>query len=235
MNSRAIKDYFRAFRWKKLFSTELFMFYFWMLFGPLQFMEVADKKVAALLIYYCGAVLLLVAMLGISLNPVGLPKLMFLCPMCERQREDYVRTRFWVRFLIPAAMFVLVRAILWVIFPQDIFYLLIDLMFLMGLNGASFMSTTGSMKALEATKDQPRLLKEKLLKGMDVKGLLVFLIGVVAWFIACAGIADGGSEHWIVWAITLAVFVWQVWLTVKMLGYVKYLIPLASDYERMNV
>lgn len=237
MNSRAVIDYFRAFRLKQLVVAESLLMYIYLLIGPVYFLrpEDGDGVGAALAIYYCGMIPMLLGMTGMRLNPVGLPKVMYLCPMTQRQREDYVRTRFWARFCVPALAFVIVRAIWWIVFPIQAFYLLMDAMFLMGLLGASFMTTTGSIKGLEATKNQPKLLREKELKGMDIKGMLSFLIGVLSWFFASAGVSDGGQIHIAVWITALIVFAWQVWLTVKMLGYVKYLIPLASDYERMNV
>ncbi|MBE5882452.1 MAG: hypothetical protein E7289_09130 [Lachnospiraceae bacterium] len=237
MNSRAIKDYFRAFKVKELIVAETIIIYIYLLVGPFYFLRPEDGDVvnAALWIYYCGAAPLLLGMTGMRLNPVGMPKLMFLCPMSRKQREDYVRTRFWARFAMPALMFVIARVILWIVYPQQPFYVLMDAMFLMGLLGASFMTLTGNVKAMEATKNQPKLLREEEMKGVDMKGLLSFLIGVLTWFVSSAGIADGGKIHIAVWFMVLAVFAWQLWLTVKMLRHVKYLIPLASDYERMNV
>ncbi len=235
MTSRAIKDYFRAFKVRELVVAETLMLYIYLLIGPIYFLRPKEGNVdtATLWIYYCGAILLLLGMTGMRLNPVGMPKLMFLCPMSRKQREDYVRTRFWARFTVPALMFVIARGILWIVYPQQPFYLLVDAMLLMGFLGASFMTTTGKFKTLEATKDQPKLLREKELKGMDVKGLFVFLIGVVTWFISCEGIAYGSRINVAVWIMVLAVLACQVWLTVKMLRYVKHLIMLACDYERM--
>lgn len=237
MNSRAIRDYFRALKIKGAFVNETTILFIYLLVGPFYFLQPHGKDALqdTFWIYYCGAVPLVFGMNGMRLNPVGLPKLMFLCPMNRKQREDYVRTRFCARFFVPALMFVIPRGVLWMVFPQQPFYLLMDVMFLLGLLGASFLTTTGSVKVLEATKDQPKLLREKELRGMDVKGLFAFLIGVITWFLSSAGIADGGEIHVAVRLTLAAVFAWQVWLTVKMLGYVKYLIPLASNYERMNV
>lgn len=234
MNSRAIKDYFRSFHWKKLYSPELFMFYFWLLLGPNMYWDKEYRVMEVFLIYYSGAITLLLGMSGMHLNPVRLPKLMYLLPMNRQQREDYVRTRFWIRFLAPALAFVIVRGIAWIIYPAQIFYLLIDVMYVLGLFGGSCLTVGGKVTTLEASKDQPKFLREKEIKGIDGKGLLVFLIGVVAWFIGCMCISEKAQPHWVVTVLTALVLVWQVWLSVKMIGHVKYMIPYVCDYERMN-
>nr|MBQ8253377.1 hypothetical protein [Lachnospiraceae bacterium] len=237
MNSRAVKDYFRSFHLKQLVAAESVLLYIYLLVGPVYFLEPHGKEAisVAMAIYYCGMVPMLLGMTGMRLNPIGLPKIMFLCPMSFSQREEYVRAKFWARFWIPAILFIVIRLIWWIVFPVQVLYLLADAMLLLGMLGGCFMTLTGSNKALEATVNQPKLLREKEIKGVDVKGLLSFLIGVLTWFAASAGIADGGKVHIAVWIVAFLLLLWQVWMTVKMLACVKFLIPLACDYERMNV
>ena len=237
MSSRAVKDYLRSFRLKQLVSAENALLYIYLLIGPSYFLNLPGEGVrgAALAIYYCGMVPLILGMSGMRLNPIGLPKMMFLCPMSLTEREDYVRAKFWARFYVPALLFAVVRIVLWIIFPTQLFYLLLDFMLVFAMLGASFMTLTGRNLALEATVNQPKLLTEKEIKGVDIKGLLSFLIGLLAWFVASAGVADGEKIHIAVWIVTVLLLVWQIWLSAKMLGSVKYLIPLACDYERMNV
>ncbi len=237
MSSRAIKDYFRAFRLKQLVAAESVLLYIYLLLGPVYFLRPQDGDLvgATLAIYYCGMIPMLLGMTGMRLNPVALPKIMYLCPMSGKQREEYVRTKFWARFCAPALLFSTVRIICWIVFPVSVFYLLIDAMLILGMLGGSFMTLTGSMKALEATKNHPKLLREKEMRGVDTKGLLSFLIGLLTWFLATAGIADSNPIHIVVWIATVLLLIWQIWLTVKMLGCIKDLVPLACDYERMNV
>lgn len=237
MNSRAVKDYFRSFRLKELFSAESALLYIYLLVGPIYFLEPHGKDAVgmAMAVYYCGMIPMVLGMTGMRLNPIGLPKLLFLCPMSLSQREEYVRTKFWTRFWVPALLFVVVRIVVWIVFPIHPFYLLTDLMFLLGMLGGSFMTLTGNVKALEATKNQPKLLREKEIKGVDTKGLLSFLIGILTWFVVGSGVADGGKAHIAVWIVGGLLLIWQIWLSVKMLACIKYLIPLAVDYERMNV
>ena len=237
MNSRALKDYFRSFRLKQLVSAENALMYIYLLIGPIYFFDLpgADARGIAMAVYYCGMIPLILGMSGMRLNPIGMPKIMFLCPMSLAQRETYVRAKFWARFYVPAFVFVVVRMILWVVFSTQIYYLLLDFMLVFAMLGASFMTLTGRNLSMEATVNQPKLLKEKEIKGVDVKGLLSFLLGILAWFVASAGVADGEKIHIAVWIITILLLVWQIWLSVKMLECVKYLIPLACDYERMKV
>lgn len=234
MNSRAIKDYFRSFHWKKMFSVQLFMFYYWLFFGPIMCWDKECRSMEVILIYYSGAVTLLLGMSGMHLNPVRLPKLMYLLPMNREQRESYVRTGFWIRFLAPALAFTIVRGIAWILYPVQSFYLLIDVMYVLGLLGACCLTVGGKVSTMEATKDQPKFLQEKGIKGIDIKGLLVFLTGVIAWFVGGLCISEKAQLHWVVTILTALVLVWQAWLSVKMIGHAKYLIPYVCDYERMN-
>lgn len=237
MSSRALKDYLRSFHLKQLVSAENALMYIYLLIGPTYFFDLpgADERGIAMAIYYCGMIPLILGMSGMRLNPIGLPKVMFLCPMSLSQREEYVRTKFWARFYVPALVFAVFRIILWIMFPAQIYFLLLDFMLVLAMLGASFMTLTGRNLSMEATVNQPKLLKEKEIKGVDIKGLLSFLIGILAWFVASAGAADSGKVHIAAWIITLLLLIWQIWLSVKMLRCVKHLIPLACDYERMNV
>ena len=237
MSSRAVEDYLRSFRIKQFVSAENALLYIYLLIGPVYFLEPHGEitRSMAMAVYYCGMVPLIVGMSGMRLNPIGLPKIMFLCPMSLSQREEYVKAQFWARFCFPALVFVVLRIVLWIVIPTQIYYLLLDFMLVFAMFGASFMTLTGRNLALEATVNQPKLLKEKAIKGADVKGFLSFLIGLLAWFVASAGVADSGKVHIAVWIITVLLLIWQIWLSVKMYGCIKYLIPLACNYERMNV
>lgn len=237
MSSRALKDYLRSFHLKQLVAAESVLLYIYLLIGPMYFLDLpdADARGAAIAIYYCGMIPLILGMTGMRLNPIGLPKMMFLCPMSLAEREEYVRAKFWARFCVPASVFAVVRIVLWIVFPAQLFYLLLDIMLVLAMLGASFMTMTGRNLALEATVNQPKLLKEKEIKGADTKGLLCFLIGLLAWFFSSVGATGNGKVHIAAWIITLLLLIWQIWLSVKMLRCVKHLIPLACDYERMNV
>ena len=233
MNSRAVKDYFASFRLKMLITSESVFLYFWMLAGPVMYWD-KGQTTKAELIYYIGVLPLIFAMSGMHLNPVRLPKLMYLLPMNREQREDYVRTRFWIRFFVPATLFVVARGIAWILYPVRIFYLLIDAMYVLGLFGGSCLTVGGKVTTIEASKDQPKFLREKEIKGIDVKGFFVFMTGIVAWYIGGIGISENAKVHWIVVILAALLVVWQVWLSVKMIGHVKYMIPYVCDYERMN-
>ena len=237
MNSRAVKDYFRAFRFKQFVTGESVLMYIYLLVGPIYFLEPHGQVAVsvAMAVYYSGMLPLILGMTGMRLNPLGLPKVMFLCPMSRKQREDYVRAMFWTRFCVPVLVFAIVRIIGWIVCPVNAFFLLTDFMLVFAMLGASFMTLTGRNLALEATVNQPKLLREKEIKGVDVKGLISFLIGLLAWFVEAAGVADSGKIHIAVWIVAVLLLIWQIWLSAKMLGCVKYLIPLACDYERMNV
>ncbi len=237
MSSRAVKDYLRSFRLKQLVSAENALLYIYLLIGPSYFFNLPgeEARVFSLAVYYCGMIPLILGMSGMRLNPIGMPKIMFLCPMSRQQREEYVRAKFWARFYVPALLFAVVRIVLWMLYPAQIYFLLLDCMLIFAMLGASFMTLTGRNLAMEATVNQPKLLKEKEMKGIDVKGLISFLIGILAWVVASAGVTDDGEIHIAVWIVTVLLLIWQIWLSAKMFGSVKYLIPLACNYERMNV
>ena len=237
MDSRALKDYFRAFGFKELVTGDSALMYIYLLTVPMfssDMLGSADTVHAAISIYYCGMIPWILGLIGMRLSPIGLPKVMFLCPMSKERRENYVRTRLWVRFFVPLFLFIVWRAVLWIVASVHVFYVLSDAMLALGLLGDSFATLTGRKVALESMKNQPRLLLEKEIKGVDTKGLISALLGLVGWILAFFGIADGGGIHMAIWVLAVFVLVCQILLSVKMLGCVTYLVPLACDYERMN-
>lgn len=230
MNSKAFRDYFRSFRRKEVWEAVKWApIYIWLLAGPYHVWGEENAR-AALCFYYSGAIPVILRLVERRVYPLGLSKLQHLCPMNRKQKEDYVRTQFWAGFLVALFVFLSLQVVCWIVFPQQIFYILLDLMMILGLLGISFASPVSNLMAPEKLK----AFREKELKGTAMKGFLTAIIGIVSWFIIATFVADGGKIPLWIWGVTVISLIGQLWMTVSMLGRVKYLVALASDYERTN-
>lgn len=108
MLKRVLVDYIRSFRWKKFvrMNRETSSFFLWysivylLIVFPLLNEEIGDSMYSRVG-YYLWAVTFLIGMLGLELFPLRLPKIMFLCPMNQRERKQYISNVFWVRIFVP--------------------------------------------------------------------------------------------------------------------------------------
>ena len=230
MNSKAFRDYFRSFRRKEVWEAVKWApIYIWLLAGPYPVWR-EENACAALCFYYSGAIPVILRLVERKVYPLGLSKLQHLCPMNRKQKEDYVRTQFWAGFLVALFVFLILQVICWAIFPQQIYYILPDVMMILGLLGISFASPVSNLMEQEKLK----AFREKELKGTATKGLLTAIFGICSWFIVAIYVADGEKIPLWIWIITVILLAGQLWMTLSMLGRVKYLAVLASDYERTN-
>lgn len=231
MNSKAFRDYFRSFRWKEVWKAIGLAspLYIWFIVGPFPAWNGENADVVAFF-YYSGAFSVMLRLIERRVYPLGLSKLQHLCPMSRKQKEDYVRTQFWVGYIIALMLFAVLQIIFWILFPQNIYYILPIIMMIVGLLGISFATPVSNLMALEKVK----AFREKELKGVNVKGLIVALIGIISWSIVTVFMTDGGEIPLWIWIVTAILLIWQLWMTFSMLGRIKYLVALASDYERTN-
>lgn len=231
MNSKAFRDYFRSFRRKEVWKAIglAIPLYIWLMVGPFPAWDGENADVAAFF-YYSGAFSVMLRLIERRVYPLGLSKLQHLCPMSRKQKEDYVRTQFWVGFMVAFALFAFLQIIFWIVFPQEIYYILPVIMLVVGLLGISFSAPVNNLMEPEKLET----FREKELKGVNVKGLIVVLIGIISWSIVTVFITDGGEIPLWIWIVTAILLIWQLWMTFSMLGRIKYLVALASDYERTN-
>lgn len=231
MNSKAFRDYFRSFRGKEVWKAigQASPIFIWLMVGPVTAWN-GEYSEAAAFFYYSGAFPVMLRLIERRVFPMGLSKLQHLSPMNRKQKEDYVRTQFWAGFIIALMFFVVLQIIFWILLPQDIYYILPVVMMVTGLLGISFSAPVSNLMEPEKLK----VFRGKELKGINVKGLIVMLIGVVVWLIVTIFMESGGKIPLWIWIVTVVLLIWQLWMTTSMLGRVKYLVALASDYERTN-
>ena len=111
----ALTDYFNCFKWKN-FKNKANKFQFWWpflyagLIMPMSsgwFRNLTDGK----LYYHMAILTVLIAMIGFNLS-LKLPRQMFLIPLNQRQRSQYVTIVFFIRILIPTTFYSIAGAIL---------------------------------------------------------------------------------------------------------------------------
>lgn len=231
MNSKAFRDYFRSFRGKEVWKAIGLAspLYIWLMVGPYPAWNGEYADVAAFF-YYSGAFPVMLRLIERRVYPLGLSKLQHLCPMNRKQKENYVRTQFWVGFLVALFLFIILQAVCWIVFPQQLYYLMLDAMMILGLFGISFAAPVSNLMAQEKVK----AFRENELKGTNIKGLVSAILGIVSWLLVATFVADGGEIPLWIWIVTVILLIWQLWMTFSMLGRIKYLVALASDYERTN-
>lgn len=231
MNSKVFRDYFRAFRgrevWKAIGLAS--PVYIWLMVGPYIAWK-GEHALAATFFYYSGAFVVILRLIERRVFPMGLSKLQHLCPMNRQEKEDYVRTQFWTGFMVAFVLFAVLQIIFWMVYPQEIYYILPVIMLVMALLGISFSAPVSTL--MESEKQE--VFREKELKGVNTKGVIVALTGIISWSIVTVFVTDGGEIPVWIWVVTAALLLWQLWMTLSMLGRIQYLLAYASDYERTN-
>ncbi len=239
MNSRVVRDYFRSFKMKKKAVFErLFTMLapFWV---PILYsVDIVSEEQSGLYgwIYFFGMIVLTIGMLGIAMNPLQVPKVMYLCPLSEEERKEYLSKLFQIRFWIPASIFIIGRGVAWILLPISVAYLIFDVMLLFAIYASNYLIVTGDITLMWERERQPKLMKEKELAGMGIKSLLSIGIGGVLWLIMSTDIEESmepPSMYFMGFAIVF--FIWQLYLTIRLAGYKSRLISFACDYERMWV
>ncbi len=102
MRKRIIQDYFEAFRWSK--SKEAYKKGSWYTFFCFLFIVPVNSKFyeneRKALAYLCIVIPIMFCMFSSTLHPMRLPKVMFLCPMQESERREYIVQSCWLRMSI---------------------------------------------------------------------------------------------------------------------------------------
>lgn len=103
MWKRALYTYFMAFRWsnlKKIYNfSNIWAFTYLLILAPINFSILEkDNGLAA---YYFRVLPCALIMLNHLLVPLALQKKMFLCPMQQEERKEYVRCLLWIKLMVP--------------------------------------------------------------------------------------------------------------------------------------
>lgn len=103
MLKKVVLDYMDSLRWSRIknahnFSTAWFYIYMLTIFPMLLSINETLTKLGA---YYLGIVPLLFGTLSVSVVHLRLPKQMFLCPLTQSERKQYVWQLFGIRLFVP--------------------------------------------------------------------------------------------------------------------------------------
>ena len=104
MVKRALHDYALGFRWRNLVQLyKKSMLFVWiLLFNFLNTVNsLLDESTSGTIVYLVWSTIFLFGLIGMTLSPLKLPKVMFLSPMNEQERKQYIQISFWVQILIP--------------------------------------------------------------------------------------------------------------------------------------
>lgn len=109
-----MRDYFQAFHWKnnkeRYKSNRWWMYIYFIFFLPLMSSEL--RTFEGWLGYILIMLPFLFTMFASVLQPMAMPKLMYLCPMSRDMRREYIRKSCYFRTMVPIIMSILVVAIL---------------------------------------------------------------------------------------------------------------------------
>lgn len=115
MVKRALYDYIACFRWRNFVDVyKKSMLFIWIaIFNLLNtWNSLWNESKSGVAIYFVWASIFFFGLIGMAMCPMKLPKIMFLSPMNESQRRQYIKISFWVRIIVPTLIGILVGVIL---------------------------------------------------------------------------------------------------------------------------
>ena len=104
MVKRALYDYISGFRWKNLgVLYKKSMIFVWISFFNFftSLDAIWDESTGGTIVYLVWSSVFIFGLIGMTLSPLKIPKVMFLSPMNEKERKQYIQISFWVQVLIP--------------------------------------------------------------------------------------------------------------------------------------
>lgn len=228
MTKQVIRDYFSAFHWEKIkefYKNGGWFFFLNMTVILPMFVRIFDSAIGAVN-YYFALVPLEFAMFAAPLHPVALPKIMYLCPMSETERREYITKAFWFKFAVPVVVSGFCMSVLLALGVTDLLQagmvllenILVGLAF--GLDGrAAFLGEAG--------------FREPVIKDLRDWQPIAGVVGAVtACFVAF--VAVGGREEGIVIMMLCVICLLQLPLTIKVMWYYRRIMDNALNYENVK-
>ncbi len=250
MTIRAIRDYFYSFRPSNIVTGDTIYILFFLLILPMiytmdPFDEVSSFDGMRICMTACGVVPVVLALIGARINPLPFSKIVYLCPMNDRQRREYTVAMFWVRILFPCLLFVVCRIVFWVVSPIHLFYLVTDLMLFLAILGTGMTRSSTNFYGLNSTAGERaygersslaaesvselRYTKKTPINDAANKGLASMLIGYFTWFFVTLFGAD--EQLYGLWTAMVLLLADQMYMTYKMYSKLNDYIQYASSYE----
>lgn len=229
MTKQVIRDYFAAFRWGKV--KEYYKTGGWSLFITMTatmplFLRYLHTPADGLN-YFFTLIPLEFVLFAAPLHPMELPKIMYLCPLSEEERREYITKSFWFKLALPLVPGIFFMSILLLLGITDFFQvgmvllemILIGLVF--GLDGrGAFMGENGYQKPV---------IKE-LENWQPIAGMVGMLMACFVAFLPVAG----GRETWETILVLCLIFLLQLPLTIKVMWYYRRVVEHALNYERIE-
>lgn len=230
-----IRDYFTAFRWKKIKENNkvasLWYIVYFSFFLPLMVLG-SLRTGEGILIFNLVTFPIVFGLFAETIHPLRLPKMMYLCPMTKKMRKEYITKTCFMRIMVPIVLGIMAVAGLLVSGKCDLLcgagILLNDIIFSVfvgagvNINGYGMLQnigrTTGNMNA-----------KNILLE------VIISVITILAGFIYSSELtSDTGFSTWEKWILlgTLLVFSFPA-IVVYLRGWqasVEYAINYESSY-----
>lgn len=114
MLKRALYDYVRSFTWKNFIriykKSNLFMWIF--LLNIFNMCNALDESKGGSISFLLWMFVFLLGIIGMELCPIKLPKIMYLSPMNEAERKQYLVRVYWIRIIIPTFVEAVIETIL---------------------------------------------------------------------------------------------------------------------------
>lgn len=226
MTKRVIRDYFVAFRWenvKKFYHDGgWFMILYVTVVLPLIMQYFHSEKDAA--VYYFILLPMLVCIVGAPLHPVALPKIMYLCPMNETERREYICKSFWFKITFPLALNILSVSILVILKWID------GLLAVLIMIEAVLLGLVNGIDGNATLNWGGKGFQKPVIKELE---MWLPAAGVIGMLQSCfvAFLAMGERETWTIVMWSCVVVMLQLPITIKVMRYYRRVMDNALNYD----
>lgn len=233
-----IRDYFAAFRIDRIkaaFGSGNQFSGWWLIVYVLFIMpaslQVFAKSPDAIIRFYVTGVVLLFDMYAALLHPVSLPKLLYLCPMSEAERRDYIRKSYAFKIGFIIGLSVVVMSVLWLFGKIN------------GIFGLVVIAETGAIAICngimaEARKDGCAGEKKSsdIFEGRDGWETLAIIVSIACAFFTML-YAVWMEDFWDImsYVFVACIVCMELPLTILMIRRVKPAQERALNYEGINI
>lgn len=231
MLRKVLKDCRDGFRWsrfKEICNFSMLWSYVYLLtFFPI--IMHLNEKTERLGRYFIMMFPMLLGMYSLLAIPIRLPKQMFLCPLTEKERKQYVKTLFMVRFAVPVLVSVLTYSVSLIFgwLDADLLWIQFAGLFSFLLCGSITNRPGSTWERTDTGKNRLKNPKFRGLSGISGTGLIsaVFLqmINALGWY-------SGEADIFLKISIIVLGMVTIV-CDVLVLRYLEPVIDMNIDYE----
>ena len=225
-----VRDYFAAFRWER--SKEWLknnngwwmILYFGFLFPACFNLWSSDKLLG---VYFLMALPVMFSAFSTAVQPMGLSKVMYLCPMEQEKRKEYIAKSYLFRMLVVILLEVLVAVLMMLLGMTDIVTACVIVA--NGIFWAIANSGLGHQYVDALTRERLKSVTPYAL-GNLATGLLM-LSAVSQFSLVCVICWDNPVAWWVKWIFVAVALVFQLPLAIRLLQNWDIAINRAASYE----